>query len=216
LNTNDIRVQLPKDYFIPTLSVRDFPQQSFVPHGNKRCITFSIISVFFRENFRLWHASSLGTRDYLAGQGNRPRLSHSLWHRQAEQRLSQGLQRAWTGLDFLGLSAPHAGKAKQTLQECLAKSATRGNETILLVEDDLSIPEIAAVVLKGFGYSVLAANTPDKAIRLAEKHAGKIHLLVTDVIMLKMNGRDLAKNLLSVYPHLKRLFMSGFAADVIA
>ncbi len=71
-------------------------------------------------------------------------------------------------------------------------------------------------MLKSFGYSVLAADTPGKAIRLAEEHAGEIHLLVTDVIMPKMNGRDLAKKLLSLYPDLKRLFMSGYTADVIA
>jgi response regulator RpfG family c-di-GMP phosphodiesterase len=83
------------------------------------------------------------------------------------------------------------------------------------VEDDLPILQITAAVLKSFGYSVLAANTPGKAIRLAEEHAGEIHVLFTDAIMPKINGRDLAKNLLFLYPHLKRLFMSGYAADVI-
>jgi len=110
----------------------------------------------------------------------------------------------------------HAGKAEQMRLEGPATSSALNHETILLVEDDLPILEIAAAVLKSFGYSVLAANTPGKAIRLAEEHAGEIHLLVTDVIMPKMNGRDLAKKLLSLYPNLKRLFMSGYTADVIA
>jgi PAS domain S-box-containing protein len=109
----------------------------------------------------------------------------------------------------------HAGKVEQSLQEVPATPAATKHETILLVEDDLPILEITTAVLKSFGYSVLAANTPGKAIRLAEEYAGEIHLLVTDVIMPKMNGRDLAKYLLSLYPNLKRLFMSGYAADVI-
>jgi CheY-like chemotaxis protein len=66
------------------------------------------------------------------------------------------------------------------------------------------------------GYSVLSASTPGEAIDLARKHAGEIHLLLTDVVMPEMNGRDLARNLLSLYPGLKRLFMSGYTANVIA
>jgi CheY-like chemotaxis protein len=71
-------------------------------------------------------------------------------------------------------------------------------------------------ILEGLGYRVLTASTPGEAIGLAEKHAGEIHLLMTDVVMPKMNGRDLAKRLLSLYPSLKRLFMSGYTANVIA
>jgi DNA-binding NtrC family response regulator len=66
------------------------------------------------------------------------------------------------------------------------------------------------------GYTVVAAPTPGEAIHLAREHAGDIHLLLTDVIMPEMNGRDLAKTLLSLYPDLKRLFMSGYTADAIA
>ncbi|MRR56091.1 MAG: PAS domain S-box protein [Deltaproteobacteria bacterium] len=109
----------------------------------------------------------------------------------------------------------HVCKVCQPRQESLSMSDMRGYETILLVEDDLSIMEISAVALKSFGYSVLAANTPGDALRLAEEHAGNIHLLVTDVVMPKMNGRDLAKIMLSLYPDIKRLFMSGYTADVI-
>ena len=53
-------------------------------------------------------------------------------------------------------------------------------------------------------------------IRLAKEHAGEIHLLITDVVMPEMNGRDLAKNLLGLFPEIKRLFMSGYTANVIA
>jgi len=72
------------------------------------------------------------------------------------------------------------------------------------------------MMLEREGYKVLAAGTPGEAIRLANEHAGEIHLLMTDVVMPEMNGRGLAKNILSLYPHLKCLFMSGYTANVIA
>jgi two-component system cell cycle sensor histidine kinase/response regulator CckA len=96
------------------------------------------------------------------------------------------------------------------------QAATRGHETILLVEDEPMILDIAVKILERQGYTVMAAATPGEAIRLALEHAGEIHLLMTDVVMPEMNGRALAKNLLSLYPDIKRLFMSGYTADVIA
>lgn len=71
-------------------------------------------------------------------------------------------------------------------------------------------------MLEQLGYTVLAASLPSEAIRLAETYPDQIHLLMTDVVMPNMNGRDLAKNLLSLYPRLKCLFMSGYTANVIA
>ena len=109
----------------------------------------------------------------------------------------------------------------RTAEEPVAKKApaapdTSGSETILLVEDEPSILEMTTLMLKRLGYTVLAAVTPGEAINLAREHAGEIHLLMTDVIMPEMNGRDLARNLLTLYPDLKRLFMSGYTANVIA
>jgi FixJ family two-component response regulator len=63
---------------------------------------------------------------------------------------------------------------------------------------------------------VLAASTPGEALRVAGEHKGKVHLLVTDVVMPEMNGRELAERLLSASPGLKVLFMSGHTANVIA
>ena len=71
-------------------------------------------------------------------------------------------------------------------------------------------------MLERLGYRVLAAGTPGEAVESAEMHAGEIHLLMTDVVMPEMNGRDLAKKLMSLYPGMKCLFMSGYTADVIA
>jgi PAS domain S-box-containing protein len=110
----------------------------------------------------------------------------------------------------------HEGKAEQAWTEGAGGAVQRGRETILLVEDSPTILELAMELLTRQGYTVLAASTPGEAIRLAREHAGKIDLLMTDVVMPEMNGRDLANKLLSLYPHLNRLFMSGYTADVIA
>jgi signal transduction histidine kinase/CheY-like chemotaxis protein len=97
-----------------------------------------------------------------------------------------------------------------------AAAVPHGRETILLVEDEPAILNIALLMLEKQGYTVLAASTPGEAIRMAREYPGNIQMLMTDVIMPEMNGRDLAKNILSLYPRVKRLFMSGYTADVIA
>jgi two-component system cell cycle sensor histidine kinase/response regulator CckA len=94
--------------------------------------------------------------------------------------------------------------------------APRGHETILLVEDELAILNLTKRMLEHHGYTVLAAGSPGEAIRLSEEHRDEIDLLMTDVIMPEMNGRALASSLLSANPLVKRLFMSGYTADVIA
>jgi PAS domain S-box-containing protein len=110
----------------------------------------------------------------------------------------------------------YVDKVRQTAEMVSSESVMSGHETILLVEDEPMILELSATMLKLLGYTVLTAGSPGEAIRLARENCGKIHLLMTDVVMPEMNGRDLARNLLSLYPDLKRLFMSGYTADVIA
>lgn len=97
-----------------------------------------------------------------------------------------------------------------------ADPALRGHETILLVEDEPAILALTTRMLALQGYTVLAARTPGDALRLAREHPGELHLLMTDVVMPEMNGRALAQTLLAIYPTLKRLFMSGYPANVIA
>jgi DNA-binding NtrC family response regulator len=94
--------------------------------------------------------------------------------------------------------------------------AEHGNETILLVEDEPAILHMTTMMLTRLGYTVVAAATPGEAIRLALEYRGRIDLLMTDVVMPEMNGRELAGNLLSQLPGLKHLFMSGYTANVIA
>jgi CheY-like chemotaxis protein len=97
-----------------------------------------------------------------------------------------------------------------------AEPALHGHETILLVEDELDILDFGARMLERLGYTVIIASTPLEAISLAEKHHLEIHLLITDVVMPGMNGRELAVKLLSLYPNIKRLFTSGYTSDIIA
>ncbi len=110
----------------------------------------------------------------------------------------------------------HVGKADQIVKDEKTARIKNGNETILLTEDEPMILNMATAMLENQGYNVLPAATPEKALRLSKEHSGEIHLLMTDVVMPKMNGRDLAKNLLFHHPKLKVLFMSGYTANVIA
>ena len=109
----------------------------------------------------------------------------------------------------------HATKAVET-EEREPQAAARGSEAILLVEDEPAILRMTTRMLEREGYTVVAAGTPGEAIERAHIHSGEIHLLMTDVVMPEMNGRDLARNILSHYPNLKCLFMSGYTANVIA
>ena len=91
-----------------------------------------------------------------------------------------------------------------------------GSETVLLVEDDRSVRAITERFLKSLGYRVLTAADPEEALRQAGDYRGAIHLLITDVVMPGMNGRDLATRLAAAYPEMACLYMSGYTADVIA
>ena len=88
-------------------------------------------------------------------------------------------------------------------------------ETVLLVEDEPALLKMGTMMLEKLGYRVLAAGTPDEAIALAEEHMAELHLLLTDVVMPGMNGKDLAERLHVLCPDMKILFMSGYSANVI-
>lgn len=110
----------------------------------------------------------------------------------------------------------HVGKAEQMYRQSETKAAPRGSETILLVEDEQAILKMTTKMLEMQGYTVLVCSSPDEAILVAEAYQDKIDLIMTDVVMPKMNGRELAKNILSLHPNIKCLFMSGYTANVIA
>ena len=104
----------------------------------------------------------------------------------------------------------------QATKTRVVQPTATGLETILLVEDEPMILAMTREMLNRLGYTVLPASTPKEALLLAQDHAHDINLLMTDVVMPEMNGRDLARNLLALYPDLKCLFMSGYTANVIA
>lgn len=89
-------------------------------------------------------------------------------------------------------------------------------ETVLFVEDDDGIIKFGKRILENLGYVILSANRPNDAIKIAQDHSGKISLLITDVVMPDMNGRELANRLKTLYPYMEILYMSGYTANVIA
>ncbi len=100
--------------------------------------------------------------------------------------------------------------------EVEAAAPRGGTETVLVVEDEAAILELARESLEQLGYTVLAAKSPEEAMRRSQEQAGTIQLLITDVVMPKMNGRQLAERLTAARPGMKCLYMSGYTADVIA
>ncbi|HCE42977.1 MAG TPA: PAS domain-containing sensor histidine kinase [Lentisphaeria bacterium] len=91
-----------------------------------------------------------------------------------------------------------------------------GIETVLLVEDEKALLQFAGRLLERLGYTVLPAESPLQAMRIAAEHKGDIHLLMTDVVMPGMSGRDLKEKISLIRPGIRCLFMSGYTADIIA
>ncbi|MCF7817989.1 MAG: CHASE domain-containing protein [Kiritimatiellales bacterium] len=96
-----------------------------------------------------------------------------------------------------------------------AQRPNQGFGTVLLVEDEPAVLEMGTRMLQTLGYTVLPAHSAEEALKLAAEHVGTIQLLLTDVVMPGMNGRELANILRKRMPHIKQLFMSGFAASVL-
>ncbi len=92
----------------------------------------------------------------------------------------------------------------------------RGTETVLLVEDEEMILRLGAKLLGFLGYTVLAAQTPSAALAIAAGHRGPIHLLITDVVMPEMSGKELSEKLVALRPETRVLFTSGYTANTIA
>jgi len=95
------------------------------------------------------------------------------------------------------------------------RGAPGGSETVLLVEDDPSVRALARMGLEAFGYRVLEAENADQALRIADGHAEPIHLLLTDVVLPGMGGRELAERLCIRRPGLQVLYMSGYTDDAV-
>jgi len=110
----------------------------------------------------------------------------------------------------------HVETTTETQVTASIEPVVRGDEIVMLVEDEPTLLQMSKTMLERLGYTVLAAGTPSEAIRLAGEYSGQIHLLATDVVMPEMNGRELSVRLLESRPEMKCLFMSGYTANVIA
>lgn len=109
----------------------------------------------------------------------------------------------------------HVAETGDDLNKNRQQPARGGHETILLVEDELSILSLTKDMLERMGYNVLTASTPDEALQSSMDCDGQIHLLLTDLIMPGLNGRELADRLVSLYPDILCLYMSGYTDNVI-
>jgi two-component system cell cycle sensor histidine kinase/response regulator CckA len=95
-------------------------------------------------------------------------------------------------------------------------SAPGPGATILLVDDDEHVLELAEEILQAAGYTVLKAVNGSQAVTLSERHQGRIHVLVTDMVMPEMSGQALAQQLATRRPDLRVLYMSGYASGIKA
>jgi len=110
----------------------------------------------------------------------------------------------------------HVGCADVAHQTGIQVQPPCGNETILVVEDEPAMLKAVKRLLEHQGYKVLATRTPSEALLAARIHSGAIQLVLTDVILPEMNGRELSEQLLPFNPSAKRLFMSGYTSNIIA
>jgi two-component system, cell cycle sensor histidine kinase and response regulator CckA len=112
---------------------------------------------------------------------------------------------------------PRVDEAAEPAEAVRLKTAAhKGSETILLVEDDEAVRDLTEMVLQSYGYNVLVAEDPEHAQRISETPGAEIRLVLTDVVMPSMSGRELVRKLALKYPHLKVLYMSGYTDNVIA
>jgi CheY-like chemotaxis protein len=110
----------------------------------------------------------------------------------------------------------YAGDTGLTRARTHRAPAPGGSETLLLVEDEPALLSMGSAMLEGLGYTVLTARSAAEALRIASSHEGDIALLITDLVMPGMNGRDLAEKLVANRPGLQHLFISGYPDEVIS
>jgi PAS domain S-box-containing protein len=110
---------------------------------------------------------------------------------------------------------PRVDEGAQEYERAESEGATQGTETVLLAEDEEAVRKLARQILEMYGYHVLEAANGGAALLLCERHRGSIQLLITDVVMPEMSGRELADRLARLHPEMKVLFMSGYTDNAV-
>src|SRR5438552_7519056 len=110
-------------------------------------------------------------------------------------------------------------QAKETVDSAVSKKPQQdrkqGSETILLVEDDAAVRDLVSAMLTAQGYNVLVSQQPQDVGTICERHSGRIHLLITDMVLPEVSGREIAKRVGALRPDVKVLFMSGYADEAL-
>jgi len=117
------------------------------------------------------------------------------------------------GSTFKILLPSYQGPPVPTERPPLSGTLPEGNETVLLVEDEDRVRSLASIILRQLGYTVLEAADGQEGLNLALRYEGDIHLLLSDIVMPRMGGKDLAEKLMHERPDLKVLFCSGYTED---
>ena len=110
----------------------------------------------------------------------------------------------------------HHSDQQAVIFEAIPRKLKGNGEKLLLVEDEPTVRKMSRTMLERSGYVAFTAGSPSDAFSIAREHAGKIDLLITDVVMPEMNGKELADKLQNLYPQIKVIFMSGYTANAIA
>ena len=127
----------------------------------------------------------------------------------------EGVDSVGTQKHLEGLPGQSQSKALEQEKE-QAEAIPAGKETVLLAEDDATIRRMIQLTMESEGYTILAATDGQEAIEISSSYEGDIHLLLTDVIMPKMNGQELANTMLQSRPEMEVIFMSGYTDDAIS
>ena len=151
------------------------------------------------------------------GKGNRSGAKHRVWNRQTKWRPDLDLQRAGRGNHVQDLFARGSyGRHRDQGSGSPKPKANPMHETVLVLEDEPSVRKLVQAMLGQAGYNILEAGSPVEALKYCKEQAGPIDLLVTDVVMPGMGGRQFAELAAAYRPAMKVLYMSGYTGDSIA